>query len=117
MSYLKILGARRKTKDLPVMEKLRLSEQQKALTRKGICIKCATAEAARTSYLFDTYAYIQQRLTEAQRRLERVDDQPHDKSHAAGQIQALCDFERFLIDNFNVKLPRRLRSKVPNKGR
>ncbi len=53
MSYLKILGARRKTKDLPAMEKLRLSEQQKALTRKGICIKCATAEAAGTSYLCD----------------------------------------------------------------
>jgi hypothetical protein len=53
MSYLKILGARRKTKDLPGMEKLHLSEQQKALTRKGICIKCATAEATRTSYLCD----------------------------------------------------------------
>lgn len=53
MSYLKILGAQRKTKDLPAMEKLRLSEQQKALTRKGICIRCATAEAARTSYLCD----------------------------------------------------------------
>ena len=53
MSYLKILGARRKTRDLPAMAKLRLSEQQKALTRRGICIKCATAEAARTSYLCD----------------------------------------------------------------
>ncbi len=53
MSYLKILGARRKSKDLPAMKKLRLSEQQKTLTRKGICIKCATAKAAGTSYLCD----------------------------------------------------------------
>lgn len=53
MSYLKILGARRRAKDLPAMETLRLTEQQKALTRKGICIKCATAQAARTSYLCD----------------------------------------------------------------
>lgn len=53
MSYLKILGARRKTKELPAMEKLRLSEQQKDLARKGICVKCAAAEAAKTSYLCD----------------------------------------------------------------
>jgi hypothetical protein len=68
-------------------------------------------------YLLDTYAYIQQRLTEAQRRFNQANDEPHGKSYAAGQVQTLCDFERFLIDNFNVKLPRRLRSKVPNQGR
>lgn len=68
-------------------------------------------------YLLDTYAYIQQRLAEAQRRLKQAAGDPHGKPYTAGQIQALCDFERFLIDNFNVKLPRRLRSKVPNKGR
>lgn len=64
-------------------------------------------------YLLDTYTHIQQRLDETQRRLNQADDEPF----AAGQVQALLDFERFLIDNFNVKLPRRLRNKVPNKGR
>ena len=68
------------------------------------------------NYLFDTYAYIQQRLAEAQRRLTQADDNPNGKQYAAGQVQALRDFERFMIDNFNTKLPRRLRSKVPNKG-
>lgn len=68
-------------------------------------------------YLLDTYAHIQQRLAEVQRKLSQADDEPQDKSYTTGQVQALCDFERFLIDNFNVKLPRRLRSKVPNKGR
>ncbi len=69
------------------------------------------------NYLFDTYAYIQQRLDETQHRLEQADDNPHGEPYAAGQVQALRDFERFLIDNFNAKLPRRLRSMVPNKGR
>lgn len=69
------------------------------------------------NYLLDTYAYIQQRLDETQPRLEQADDNPHGKPYAAGQVQALRDFERFLIDNFNAKLPRRLRSMVPNKGR
>lgn len=68
------------------------------------------------NYLFDTYAYIQQRLTEAQHRLTQADDDPDGKQYAAGQVQVLRDFERFMIDNFNVKLPRRLRSKVPDKG-
>jgi hypothetical protein len=69
------------------------------------------------NYLLDTYAYIEQRLAEANRRLERADDDPHGQPYAAGQVQALHDFERFLIDNFNAKLPRRMRSMVPNKGR
>ena len=54
MSYLKILGARRKTKDLPAMKKLHLSKQQKELARNGVCIKCAAADAAKTSFLCDT---------------------------------------------------------------
>lgn len=69
------------------------------------------------NYLLDTYTFIQQRLAEAQHRLERADDNPHGKPYAAGQVQVLCDFERFLIDNFNAKLPRRLRSMVPGKER
>ncbi|MGD8847610.1 MAG: hypothetical protein PVI54_18965 [Desulfobacteraceae bacterium] len=69
------------------------------------------------NYLFDTFTYIQQRLAEAKQRLEQADDDPHGKPYVASQVQALGDFERFLIDNFNIKLPRRLRSKVPNKGR
>jgi hypothetical protein len=53
MSYLKILGARRKTKALPAMKKLHLSKQQKELARNGVCIKCEVTNAAKTSYLCD----------------------------------------------------------------
>ncbi len=53
MSYLRLLGARRKSKDLPSMEKLRLSKHQKELAADGICIKCGVAEAEKTSYLCD----------------------------------------------------------------
>lgn len=69
------------------------------------------------NYLLDTYDYIQQRLTEVRGRLNRAGDEAHAKPYAAGQIQALQDFERFLIDNFNAKLPRRLRNMVPRKRR
>jgi hypothetical protein len=54
MSYLKLLSARRKTKDLPIMKALRLSEKQKALAGQGICIKCGEAEAAKSSYLCES---------------------------------------------------------------
>jgi hypothetical protein len=67
------------------------------------------------NYLFDTYAYIQQRLAEAKEKLTQADDDPNDKQYAAGRIQALRDFERFLSDNYTAKLPRRLRSRVPDK--
>lgn len=51
MSYLKLLSARRKTKDLPAMKALRLSEKQKALAGHGVCIECGEAAAAKSSYL------------------------------------------------------------------
>ena len=53
MSYLKLIGARRKTKDLPAMKTLKLSDRQKALARDGKCIECGTTDAAKTSYLCD----------------------------------------------------------------
>jgi hypothetical protein len=68
------------------------------------------------NYLFDTYAYIHQRLTEIQGGLQQADDDPYEMSYAAGQERALSDFERFLMDNFHDKLPRRLRSIKPDRG-
>lgn len=51
MSYLKLLRARNKTKDLPAMKALQLSDTQQALAAQGVCIICAEAEAAKSSYL------------------------------------------------------------------
>ncbi len=61
------------------------------------------------NYLLETYTFIEQRLARARATLTHADDDSYDRQYASGQIEALCDFERFLIDNFNVKLPRRLR--------
>ena len=64
------------------------------------------------NYLLDTYTHIKQRLADAQQRLTATDAEHGDKQYAAGQVEALCEFERFLIENFNTKLPRRLRNTV-----
>jgi hypothetical protein len=60
-------------------------------------------------YLLETYTYIEQRLTRAKQKLVDTRENPYDRQYASGQVKALCDFERFLIKNFNAKLPRRLR--------
>ncbi len=51
MSYLKLLGARRKSGAVPSMRKTELSEQQKAWTSKGLCVKCGQIAAAKGNYL------------------------------------------------------------------
>ena len=61
------------------------------------------------TYLLDTYAFIQVRLGDAQRQL--VDAGESDwkaRQYAAGQIEALCELERFLSEHFDAKLPRRI---------
>lgn len=60
-------------------------------------------------YLFDTYRYLQQRLDDIQPRLTGAN--PGARSYAAGQLEALCDLERFLKERYDMKLPRRLRNK------
>ena len=62
------------------------------------------------NYLFDTYQYLEQRLEEINPRLADPAADPATRSYAAGQIEALCDLERFLKERYEVKLPRRLRN-------
>ena len=61
------------------------------------------------SYLFDTYQYLQQRLNEIEPRLTAEDKDQQAKQYAAGQIEAICDLERFLKEHYDRKLPRRMR--------
>jgi hypothetical protein len=61
------------------------------------------------SYLFDTYQYLQQRVNEIKPRLTSEDADQHAKQYAAGQIEAICDLERFLKEHYDRKLPRRMR--------
>jgi len=61
------------------------------------------------TYLLDTYAFIQNRLADLQGQL--VDAGEGDwqaRQYAAGQIEALCELERFLSAHFDAKLPRRI---------
>ena len=62
------------------------------------------------NYLFDTYQYLKQRFDAINPRLADPEADPATRSHAAGQIEALCDLERFLKARYEVKLPRRLRN-------
>jgi hypothetical protein len=64
-------------------------------------------------YLLDTYTHIKRRLASARQRLSAAGADQDEKQYATGQIEALSDFERFLVDNFNAKLPRRLRRRFP----
>ena len=61
------------------------------------------------THLLDTYTFIESRREERQRQMADTGaDDWKTRQHAAGQIQALCDLERFLSANYDVKLPRRL---------
>ena len=51
MSYLKLLGARRKSGDVPSMKKVELSQKQQAWADKGRCVQCGQTDAAKGSYL------------------------------------------------------------------
>lgn len=60
-------------------------------------------------YLLDLYKYIEERLGEAADRLQQADgDVPAGKLEQ-GRIDILTEFQDFLNDNFNPKLPRRIR--------
>lgn len=61
------------------------------------------------TFLLDTYTFIENRLNEIQRQMVAAgSDDWKARQYAAGQIQALRDLERFLSNNYDIKLPRRL---------
>ena len=60
------------------------------------------------NYLLDTYAYIHQRLDAARQQSTTASDDPQRKQFAEGRIETLCQFERFLSDHYDARLPRRL---------
>lgn len=64
------------------------------------------------NYLFDTYRFFQERLDHIKPHLTGAEEDQHSKAYAAGQIEALCDLERFLQERYEIKLPRRLRQQI-----
>ncbi len=61
------------------------------------------------NFLLSTYDHIARRLAEVEPDLTREGADDETRQYAAGQIDVLCEFERFLGEHFDIKLPRRLR--------
>lgn len=51
MSNFKLLSARRKSGNVPTMQKVKMSAAQKQWAAQGICIQCGEGKASATSYL------------------------------------------------------------------
>ena len=60
-------------------------------------------------YLLDLYKYIDERLGEAADGLDQADGDVAVGKFEQGRIDALTEFQDFLKENFNPKLPRRIR--------
>ena len=60
-------------------------------------------------YLLDLYKYIEERLGEATDELNKADGDVPIAKFEQGRIDALTEFQDFLKENFNPKLPRRIR--------
>jgi len=60
-------------------------------------------------YLLDLYKYLLDRLNEATDALDKADGDVPAGKFEQGRIDALTEFQDFLKENFNPKLPRRIR--------
>jgi hypothetical protein len=60
-------------------------------------------------YLLDIYKLIDQRIEDAKAAMGHVSGDPVETKYQEGRIKALSDFKGYLIQNFNPKLPRRIR--------
>jgi len=60
-------------------------------------------------YLLDLYKYIDARLEDATGGLDTPQGDMATAKFEQGRIDALTEFQNFLKDNFNPKLPRRIR--------
>ena len=66
-------------------------------------------------YLLDIYKLIDQRIEDAKAAGEAVSGDPIEQKYQEGRIKALSDFKDYLIQNFNTKLPRRIRQAIKTK--
>jgi len=60
-------------------------------------------------YLLDLYKYIDERLYQATDGLDKAGGELLHARFEQGRIDALTEFKDFLKENFNPKLPRRIR--------
>jgi hypothetical protein len=68
-------------------------------------------------YLLDLYRHIAERLSEATDALDKACGDPAAGKFEQGRIDVLTEFQKYLQQNFNPKLPRRIReSLIRNKS-
>ena len=66
-------------------------------------------------YLLDIYKLIDQRIEEAKTAMGKAaGGDPIEKKYQEGRIKALSDFKEYLVQDFNPKLPRRIRQSIKN---
>ncbi len=63
------------------------------------------------TYLIDLYALIQKRMEETTEEMNVLAEESSDVEFQQGRLDTLCEFKRFLAENYSNKLPRRIRGK------
>ncbi len=66
-------------------------------------------------YLIDLHAFVDKRLAEAQETLSNNGNEPMTSRFEQGRIEILTDCKSFLTEQFNPRLPRRIRERFPGK--
>ena len=66
-------------------------------------------------YLFEIYKLVDHRIEDAKAAMENLSGGPMEKKFQQGRIKALSDFKDYLIQNFNPRLPRRIREDFERK--
>ena len=65
-------------------------------------------------YLLDMNKFVEQRISRANRALEKINGSPSAKQFLEGRTSALLEFQEFLTENYIPKLPRRIREAYLN---
>ena len=66
-------------------------------------------------YLIDLHTYVDKRLSEAREILSNNGNDPMTGCFEQGRIAALSDCKSFLTEQFNPRLPRRIRERFSGK--
>lgn len=63
------------------------------------------------TYLIDLYALLAMRIEETTEKMNTLAEGSSEKEFQLGRLDILYKFRRFLVENYNNKLPRRIRGK------
>ena len=66
-------------------------------------------------HLIDLHTFVDKRLAEAQETLGNDGNDPMTSRFEQGRIEILSDCKSFLTEQFNPRLPRRIRERFPGK--